>query len=105
MSTTILKVDAVVDALADLDTLAPAVRVALVREARRVATNGVYRRTEAGWARAEEGRIPYANHAAPDVVICPVCGEHVQLTARKDWESYSAVEYDTHYRREHGVTL
>lgn len=102
--TTILKVDAVVATLADLDKLPPAVKVALVRANRRVATNGVYRRTESGWARVEEDRLPYANQAAPDAVTCPVCGERVQLTTRKDWESYSGVEYEMHYRREHGAS-
>lgn len=102
--TTILKVDAVVATLADLDKLPPAVKVALVRANRRVATNGVYRRTESGWARVEEDRLPYANQAAPDAVVCPVCGERVQLTTRKDWESYSGVEYEMHYRREHGAS-
>lgn len=101
---TILKVDAVVATLADLDKLPPAVKVALVRANRRVATNGVYRRTESGWARVEEGRLPYANQAAPDAVTCPVCGERVKLTKRKDWESYSGVEYEMHYRREHGAS-
>lgn len=55
-------------------------------------------------ARVEEGRLPYANQAAPDAVTCPVCGERVKLTKRKDWESYSGVEYEMHYRREHGAS-
>ena len=52
--------------------------------------------------------IPYASnergpdgHYIPNVKICPVCGERIVLTHRKDWESFSGREYAAHYASKH----
>lgn len=51
--------------------------------------------------------IPYARHARsadgpiPNVKVCPVCGEHIVLEHRKDWESFSGIEYRNHYTSKH----
>ncbi len=36
-----------------------------------------------------------------DTHICPVCGEHIKETKRKDWESYGNAEYAKHYKAKH----
>jgi hypothetical protein len=54
--------------------------------------------------------IPYAswdldatdeNGSYIPVHICPVCGERIRETERKDWESFTSRNYGEHYEREH----
>ncbi len=52
-----------------------------------------------------EPLIPYARTTDPTVepviATCPVCGEEIELHERKDFESFSMVEYQEHYEEVH----
>ena len=48
--------------------------------------------------------IPYAfEHMKNGKVFaeCPICGEHIELKSRKDFESFSGNEYQQHYMEHH----
>lgn len=47
--------------------------------------------------------LPYASPTIqdPSVVICPTCGERIQLTLRKDFESYDSGPYAEHHAAKH----
>lgn len=36
-------------------------------------------------------------------VFCPECDVRIELTSRKDFESYSLREYQEHYEKEHAA--
>lgn len=40
---------------------------------------------------------------SPVAAVCPRCGKDIPLIERKDFESYSGVEYADHYNAEHAV--
>lgn len=51
--------------------------------------------------------VPYAfqetDTASPSgfVKVCPVCGERIPVIERKDFESFTGIEYVNHYEAEH----
>ena len=46
--------------------------------------------------------IPYARNTDDGrAVICPVCGERIELHTRKDFESFKGDEYAVHYEKNH----
>ena len=50
--------------------------------------------------------IPYAfRHVKGGKVYaeCPVCGEHIELRTRKDFESFTGDEYARHYMKHHAT--
>lgn len=53
-----------------------------------------------------QGGVPYAKRIVDDdgcwYAICPDCREGIELTERKDFESFTGSEYADHYEREHG---
>lgn len=50
--------------------------------------------------------IPYAKQYITDdgqvYAVCPRCGQRIDLTGQKDWESPSLNAYQQHYVTHHG---
>lgn len=51
--------------------------------------------------------VPYARDCAQcwKASICPACGAHIENKQRKDFESFSKVEYAQHWVAEHEGTV
>jgi len=50
--------------------------------------------------------IPYAQKVLEGrkmFAVCPVCGERVHLKKKKDFESFSGIEYAAHYEAKHSA--
>lgn len=50
--------------------------------------------------------IPYVSvrtNKGKPYVKCPDCGDIIQITKRKDWESWSTEEYAAHWQQEHST--